>query len=173
MSALVFDIEATGLLRCGSFPHCIVTRDLDNPSVPLVYDDCVFGDWSIDHGLEHLADADVLIGHNIAGYDIPLLEEWKNFEFQGQVLDTLVLSQLYYANLKDKDFDKRPMGLPPRLYGSHSLKAWGYRLHVYKGDYAEHEGAWDTYTAEMLDYCKQDTLVTLQLYRLMARRMSE
>ena len=35
------------------------------------------------------------------------------------------------------------------------------------------DDAFKVYDAEMLDYCKQDTLVTLQLYRLMARRMSE
>ena len=131
MSALVFDIEATGLLRCGSQLHCIVARDLDEPGETLVYDD--HNGRSIDAGVADLEAADVLIGHNITGYDLPLLKETHDLDYQGQVIDTLVLSQLYYANLLDKDFDKRPMGLPQKLYGSHSLKAWGYRLHVYKG----------------------------------------
>ena len=42
------------------------------------------------------------------------------------------------------------------------LEAWGYRLKCFKGDYGKgHEGSWDTYTPEMLDYCIQDTQVTV------------
>jgi DNA polymerase I-like protein with 3'-5' exonuclease and polymerase domains len=47
--------------------------------------------------------------------------------------------------------------LPKKLYGSHSLEAWGNRLGNYKGDYT---GGWEVFTQEMLDYCIQDVHVT-------------
>lgn len=66
----------------------------------------------------------------------------------------------------------RPLGafpdgwvLPPRLIGSHSLKAWGYRLGELKGEYGQQENAWDKYSEEMLDYCEQDVAVTTKLIK--------
>ena len=50
-------------------------------------------------GVKQLEQADVLIGHNIIGYDIPLLkEQYPEFAPGGQVLDTLVLSRLFYPS---------------------------------------------------------------------------
>jgi hypothetical protein len=46
----------------------------------------------------------------------------------------------------------------------HSLKAWGFRLHEFKGSYGEQEEAWDKYTPEMLIYNKQDVVVDAKLY---------
>ena len=168
---LLFDLESTGLLRQGSRIHCIVVRDGDT------------GDTSVfDHkperdllqGVKQLEQADVLIGHNIIGYDIPLLkEQYPDFNPQGQVLDTLVLSRLFYPHISDRDFERRPDGMPQRLYGRHSLEAWGYRLKCFKGDYGKHEGAWDVYTPEMLDYAIQDVAVTAKLWELMKRRMAD
>ena len=121
-----------------------------------------------------LERADALIGHNIIGYDIPLLkEQFPDFTPQGQVFDTLVLSRLFYPHVADRDFERRPAGMPQRLYGRHSLEAWGYRLKCFKGDYGKHDGAWDVYTPEMLDYCEQDVAVTAKLWELMKRRMED
>ena len=35
------------------------------------------------------------------------------------------------------------------------------------------DGAWDTYTPEMLSYCEQDVAVTAKLWELMKRRMED
>jgi|TARA_X000000950_G_scaffold50656_1_gene59629 DNA polymerase-1 len=168
---LLFDIESTGLLRRGSKIHCIVARDLNDQSEPLVFDHKP--DRSIDMGIEQLKRANVLVGHNIIGYDIPLIRESYEFEFEGDVLDTLVLSRLFYPHILDRDYERRPEGMPQKLYGRHSLEAWGYRLKCFKGDYGKQSTAWDTYTPEMLDYCIQDTMVTVRLYELMMRRMED
>ena len=81
-----------------------------------------------------------LVGHNIIGYDIPVLEKLWNIDFSGcEIVDTLVLSRL--AN--------------PSREGGHSLKAWGERLRFPKGDHSD----WDTFTPEMLLYCQQDVSV--------------
>ena len=168
---LIFDLESTGLLRRGSRIHCIVMRD-GNDGNTHVFDNRE--DRSILQGVHELEQADVLIGHNIIGYDIPLLkEQFPEFAPTGQVLDTLVLSRLFYPHIADRDFERRPAGMPQRLYGRHSLEAWGYRLKCFKGDFGKHEGSWEVYTPEMLDYCIQDTEVTLKLWALMQRRMED
>ena len=147
-------------------------RDIDKPEDHLVYDHR--DRQSVPMGVELLRRADVLVGHNILGYDIPLLQEqFPDFQPRGEVLDTLVLSRLFYPHILDRDYERRPQGMPQSLYGRHSLKAWGYRLKCYKGDFAEHGGGWDKYTPEMLDYCVTDTLVTLKLHQLMQRRIAD
>ena len=168
---LLFDLESTGLLRRGSRVHCIVVRD------GLTGDTTVFDhqpERALIQGVKQLEQADLLIGHNIIGYDIPLLKEQYEFNPVGQVLDTLVLSRLFYPHVADRDFERRPMGMPQRLYGRHSLEAWGYRLKCFKGDFGKSDSNdWSTYTPEMLDYCIQDTEVTIKLYQLLQRRMNE
>lgn len=171
MTSLLFDIESTGLLRQGSRMHCIVTRDMADKEATKVYDHRE--ESSLEMGIQALLNADVLIGHNIISYDIPLIKERYDFDFKGDVVDTLVLSRLFYSNLKDKDHERRPEGMPLKLYGSHGMEAWGYRLKCFKGDYGKHDGAWETYTPEMLDYCIQDTLVNVRIYELMMRRMND
>nr|BDD45492.1 hypothetical protein 4 [Paracoccaceae bacterium] len=168
-TTLLFDLESTGLLRQGSQLHCIVARNAETGET-LVWDKVKD---NLDIGVEQLRTADVLVGHNIASYDIPLIQELYDFNPQGQIIDTLVLSRLFYPHISDRDFERRPIGMPQRLYGRHSLEAWGHRLKCFKGDYGKHEGAWETYTPEMLDYCIQDTEVTLKLYELMLRRCND
>ena len=68
---LLFDLESTGLLRRGSTIHCIVTRNADDETTQ-VYDHKP--DRALIQGVKQLEQADVLIGHNIIGYDIPLLK---------------------------------------------------------------------------------------------------
>ena len=169
---LLFDIESTGLLRQGSTIHCIVVRDMANVEEAEVFD--YKPERAVIQGVKALENADALIGHNIIGYDIPLLkEQFPGFAPRGEVVDTLTLSRLYYPRIADRDFERRPSGMPQRLYGRHSLEAWGYRLKCFKGDFGKGPQAWDTYTPEMLDYCIQDTMVTVKLYELLKRRMED
>ena len=162
MKKLLFDIESTGLLRVGSTIHCIVVRDLDDPETVQVFDT---KQGNVDEGVELLQTADKLVGHNIASYDVPLLLElYPDFK-EPEVLDTLILSRIFFSTLVDQDFRAQYIqkDLPKKLYGSHGLKAWGIRLGEYKGDFAE-SNDWSTYTDAMKEYCIQDTLVNYQLY---------
>lgn len=168
---LIFDLESTGLLRQGSSIHCIVARDIEDSQDTLVFDKRP--EQSLDMGIERLRRANVLVGHNIIGYDIPLIRETYDFDYEGEIIDTLVLSRLFYPHILDRDYERRPTGMPQKLYGRHSLEAWGYRLKCYKGEFVKQGGGWETYTPEMLDYCIQDTLVTLKVYELMMRRMED
>ena len=169
---LIFDLESTGLLRQGSTIHCIVMRNAATVDDVEVFD--YQPERAVIQGVKALERADILIGHNIIGYDIPLIkEQFPDFEPRGRLLDTLVLSRLYYPHIIDRDYERRPEGMPQRLYGRHSLEAWGYRLKCFKGDFGKGPADWDTYTPEMLDYCIQDTMVTVKLYELLKRRMND
>ena len=66
-------------------------------------------------GIEYLQSADVLIGHNIIGYDIPAIEKIMDVNLNAKVVDTLVMSRLFQ---------------PVRENG-HSLKTWGYRINFH------------------------------------------
>nr|DAN34315.1 MAG TPA: DNA polymerase [Caudoviricetes sp.] len=116
-----------------------------------------------------------IVYHNGIRYDIPCLKKLTgdrfSFDPRDCVLDTLVLARLVYSNIKDTDVGLMRSGkLPKALYGSHSLKAYGYRMGELKGTYGEQEDAWDKFTPEMYDYNKQDVVVTLKLFKkLMAK----
>ena len=43
------------------------------------------------------------------------------------------MSRLIWTNLLDHDYKYKE--LPAKLYGRHSLEAWGYRVGLRKGDY--------------------------------------
>lgn len=168
---LLFDIESTGLLRRGSKIHCIVMRNVADTAEPEVFDH--LPERTLVQGVKALEKADALIGHNIIGYDIPLLNErYSDFNPSGEIIDTLILSRIFYPKIEDRDYERRPEGMPQHLYGRHSLKAWGYRLKCFKGDFGNDKESWKEYTPEMLDYCIQDTEVTYKLYQMLMRRMS-
>lgn len=120
---------------------------------------------SIEDGLRDLMESDLIVGHNVIKYDIPVIQKlYPWFEVDTtKVFDTLVATRLIWANIKDTDnVLLKQEKLPGKLFGSHSLAAWGYRLTNYKGDY---DGGWETFSQEMLDYCVQDVEVTAQLYQ--------
>ena len=116
-----------------------------------------------------------IVFHNGIRFDIPclkkLMDDGFSFDPRDCVLDTLVLARLIYSNIKDTDVGLMRTGrLPKALYGSHSLKAYGYRMGELKGTYGEQEDAWDKFTPEMYEYNKQDVVVTLKLFqKLMAK----
>lgn len=116
-----------------------------------------------------------IVFHNGIRFDIPCLKKLAgdrfSFDPRDCVLDTLVLARLIYANIKDTDIGLIKSGrLPKKLYGSHSLKAYGYRMGELKGTYGEQEDAWDKFTPEMYEYNKQDVVVTLKLFnKLMSK----
>jgi DNA polymerase-1 len=157
---LVFDIEADNLLDDITQLWCIVVRDVDTDEVQ------AFDPNKIKEGLELLSQADTLIGHNIIDYDLRALKKLHGFEYTGTIIDTLVYSRTIWPDIKEIDFKLHKKGdYPMKLIGSHSLKAWGYRLGELKGDFNTGSESFATYTPAMLDYCIQDTAVTEKLYR--------
>lgn len=168
---IVFDIETDGLLDTTKKFWCGWLYDS--------YTDLYTGYTDLEEFFDTLNKYGTsgynIVGHNICKFDIPALKKLKGerfaFDVRDVCIDTLVLARLIYSNIKDTDVGLMRSGrLPKALYGSHSLKAYGYRMGELKGTYGEHEGAWDKFTHEMYEYNKQDVVVTLKLFqKLMAK----
>jgi len=153
---LAFDIEANGLnevvagkkdtyLREATKIWCMSVCNIDLGEMLLFEQD------NLADGIQMLRDADMIIGHNIYAFDIPLIERLYGSldKKPDQIMDTLILSRLVYGDN------------PPTTDQSHSLMAWGEHLGHSKIDY---QGGWDNYTAEMGKYCLQDSVVTAKIW---------
>jgi DNA polymerase I-like protein with 3'-5' exonuclease and polymerase domains len=167
---LVFDLESNGLLDQLDVIHCIGVADLDKPKDDIrIY----HGDKDIEACLKLLMSADELIGHNIIAFDIPALQKvYTWFKPTAKLTDTLVLSRLVAADLINDDAISvsLPEDFQKRMWGSHSLKAWGLRMGTMKGDY---EGGWEECNQDMLDYCVQDVNVTTALHEYLIKQSKD
>ena len=135
---IVFDLESDGLLYDATTIWCISTQDIDSG------DHKHFGPDEIEEGVAYLQEADLLIGHNICGFDIPLMEKFGAPYFDRKKLrDTYVMSKLFYPN--------KP---------HHSLESWGEILGEHK---VEHED-WSQYSEAMRKRCDVDVFINSQLY---------
>ena len=163
---LLFDIETNGLPRKGlDRIHCIVAKDLDTEQVFRFND--TGSTHSVTNGITLLQEADVLIGHNIVGFDIPVIQQiYPFFQTKAVLYDTLILSRMFFPDILSRDYRKKPIGMPAKLNGRHSLEAWGYRLGDYKGEFGKTTD-WSDWSMEMEDYCEQDVHVCDSLFRLM------
>lgn len=76
-----------------------------------------------------------------------------------------------YVRLQEMELKQRSgkAVLPPKLTGSHSLKAWGFRLQEHKDDFGE-DTDWQTFSEEMLEYCEQDVAVTVRLFKVLEKQ---
>ena len=129
---LVFDIETDDLKATKIW--CLVAQDMDSGKI------YKFPPEKLSEGYEMLSNADTLIGHNIIGFDIPMVEKFGGVDLSKiPVIDTLVLSRLFNPNRE----------------GGHSLEKWGYKLGYHKIEFSDYLN----YSKEMLDYCVRDVQV--------------
>lgn len=158
---LVFDLETDGLLNDVTCIHCLVIYDSETDQT-LVYND-VGSQEPIVRGVQILEEGEVLVGHNVIGYDVPVIEKiYPWFSPKGLVVDTLLLSRLYHADQMQRDHKFNPAHMPSQLYGRHSLESYGYRLGEYKGEFCKTTD-WKEWSEEMQDYCIQDVKLTRKL----------
>ena len=137
MRKLVFDIEANGFKPTEI--HCIVAIDVDTNEQYVYRSD----DGTLN-GFKELLELGSynLIGHNILGYDVPVLERLSQIDFTGHELtDTLVMSRL--AN--------------PSRDGGHSLA----NLSGCKGEHSDFSKISDA----MVAYCIQDVKANILVYK--------
>jgi len=94
---------------------------------------------------------DKMVGHNYIAYDLPILNKYLNKPLDPRkVMDTMIVSRVV-------DYDK------PIPFGgntAHSLKSWGIRLGVHKGDFTDFEN----FSQKMIDYWIGDLDATEALF---------
>ena len=158
---LVFDLESNNLYDSVTVIHCIVLYDIGRKQT------FTYGPDHIADALAHLATADVLIGHNIIFYDLPVLQKLHSFVAKARIIDTLICTRLIWPKeiLYDLDIEQYTQ-VPKNLRGSASLKAWGWRLADHKIDFKD----FSVYSEEMLKYCVQDVEVTKKLWEHICRK---
>ena len=103
---------------------------------------------------EALAGSVSVVGHNLIGYDLPVLKRlWGLSVAPERAVDTLVLSRLF----------------DPSRQGGHSLRSWGETLGFPKGDHND----WSCLSPEMIDYCIQDVAVTEAVHQQLVKDMKD
>jgi len=134
----------------------------------------------IDNLLRELEHED-LGGHNVHGFDIPYIQKCKPWwRPTGFIRDSKIESEMWYpaSDLKSKDFAaERKYGkwIDKKLYGRHSLEAWGQRIgrHL-KDDFKKRMEAigldpWapdlpEPYATQRAEYCMEDVLVNIDVF---------
>jgi DNA polymerase-1 len=144
MKKLLIDIE-TNLAHDTIW--CAVTQDIDTGEVNV---------FTSPTKLKSVVQSyDKIVGHNIIGFDAPVLREvWGISIHKSKVIDTLVMSRLNN----------------PVQDGGHSLKNWGKILKNDKinFDAEDFDGG---LTDEMLEYCKQDVALNVEVYKVLDKAL--
>ena len=150
----VFDIETNGFLPDVNKIWMLVLINPDTNEVKSYTSKSGHVDSVIEEGLAELDTADVIIGHNIIGYDIPVLNHlcgWKPKDHQ-QVVDTWIMSQTNQYKRKHK----------------HGLEGWGHFFNYPKLPFDK----FDEYSDEMLTYCIRDVELNVKVYKELIKEAS-
>lgn len=160
MEELIFDIETDGLDP--TVIHCLVIMDTATGKYRRYSHEA--GDMR--KGLEALANAKVLIGHNIIGFDLVAIRSLHpDYAITADIKDTLVYTRLIWSNLRELDHQKK-WGDTGATAGSHSLEAWGLRLGFKKyTEVTEDKSIFDKWSKELEDYCVRDVEVNHRLWQ--------
>ena len=147
---VIFDVETDGLE--GNTIHCIVTKVIGGETQ-------LFPPDNLQAAVDILTSADVLVGHNIIGFDIPVIKKHFDVTLTNHIEDTLVVSRL----------------VNPVLTGGHSLDNWGYLLYPNDAEKrkAKQPDSWDEYTEEMGKYCIQDVELNADIYYALLKQVEE
>lgn len=170
MKRIIWDIETDGLLQEATKVFTIVIKDVETEAVVSCSSS---GDGaSITDGLSILRQADERIGHNTLKFDCKVIEKlYPGTLAKGLDTDTMILAQLKFPDIKERDGEKLSNGTWSKeffshkgksLFGKHSLAAWGKRIGTFKDEY---EGSFDKWAPEMQAYAEQDLETTYQLWR--------
>jgi DNA polymerase I-like protein with 3'-5' exonuclease and polymerase domains len=141
---VVFDIETT---MTADKVWCIVCKHEDT-----FYQ---FKENNLHRFEEFIKQTEEVIGHNIIGFDIPVLNKFFGYDLfkNVKITDTLILSRL----------------LNPMIDGGHSLRNWGTKLGQSKIEFEQ----FDFFSEEMLKYCRNDVDLTQRLYKFLITRIKD
>ena len=141
-SNVIVDIETDDL--DATVIHVVCTRVIGTEDRRVFTSSPTSGHPLSDLGA-YLSEFNTLVGHNIIGFDVPVLNRLLGLGLDpDKTRDTMLLSQLLWPD--------RPDG--------HSLKAWGQRLKFSKIDFHDFSGLTD----DMITYCQRDVDLTHDLW---------
>lgn len=144
-----FNIESDGLLVNATRLWNLVIRDYQTKEV------FTFEEQDIVEGSKRLQTYDILIGHNITGFDMHMLNKFCNFgyvlESKIELQDTLILSRM----------------LNPHVIG-HSLLDWAKRLKLDKFKQVD----FSKNSPELLQHGIQNTVAAEKLYDFLSQQQT-
>lgn len=121
--------------------HCLAVCNPQSEKVMVTSD--------YDNMRKVLTEAKVIIGHNIARFDVPVFEKLLGIKITARIVDTLALSWYLY---------------PDRF--QHGLGQWGEEFGVPKPFILD----WQNQSQEEYEHrCKEDVRINTKLWRLMYR----
>jgi len=159
------DIETTQIPADGDIfkidtIHCIGVKSGDSPTLMYTSRFLPLDNYggTLRNALDIINSHDYVVFHNFT-FDVPVIEHLLG-PITAKVLDTMLIAKLIYTQdeLIEHDISE---GLPPALYGSFSLDAFGRRMGEYKGSHSD----WSKLTTAMCQYCTQDVEVTYHLFQ--------
>lgn len=144
---IVSDIETDGLNP--TVIHLIGILDYDTNEYHSFYGD------KIKDGLLILANADNIIGHNFIKYDAKVIKKLTygliDLDHE-KILDTLVMSRIYFPDFPD-----------------HKLSTWGEYLDFPKLEFEDFTQLSD----EMIEYCERDVRLNRLMFDIIKEKMEE
>lgn len=144
---LVYDIETDGLDATKIW--CLVAIDI-NTGLTFKFSDEDNLHGSIADGVAMLERAELLIGHNIIGFDNRVVDKLYGTDLNSKrIHDTFVMSQV----------------LSYKRNHRHGLAGWGEKLRNSK----IHFDDFSQYSKEMLRYCVQDVRVNWDVYKVLLK----
>lgn len=141
----LFDIESDGLLEQATVIWILTIYDFETKTLQS------FSDYDpelppLEEGVQQILDDGLPIGHNIIGYDFPLLRKLLGVARhpQSKVADTLVMSLVFKYVRNHR----------------HSLEGWGEYLQQPKKEIK----VWSEYTPEIRERCETDVMLNVRVY---------
>lgn len=143
MKFVAMDIETDGLDASRIWVIC--SKDLDTGETMEFLNPSHIQEEK-ERFLDYCGTVGKFVFHNGIGFDVPVVNRLirDGCIAPSRVIDTLIVSRMIDYEIKD----------------GHSLKAWGIRLGLHKGEHKD----WSKLSQEMIDYCHQDVLVTCALF---------
>lgn len=171
----VYDIETPFITKdgVGAIPniYCIAVALIVNgiASPAKLYTEywTPYSDGSLMQAITLMNSAGIVCAHNGIGFDDLVLKNILRVDI-GTTYDTLILSKIVFS--KDELFAiDATLDIPKDLWGSYSLKAFGYRLGNFKIQFEDFDNG---LTEQLGIYCKQDVDLTVNLILFLQEKES-
>jgi hypothetical protein len=171
--AIVFDVEANGLLDEVDEVWCMAGVDTKSGLESFLDRQ----DLNRETIIEFFKPYNIIIGHNIIGYDIPLIKKMYNLNLYDMfepkcIHDTYIFSRCLFP---DRPL---PVGCPSTIrnsitkkmkkIGPHSLEAHGYSVGVRKIEIND----WTVYDENIVQRCLTDVKINLLVYNKLLKEAS-